>query len=194
MIGDTPIDQPRIERAVREILLAIGEDPERLGLQETPARVARAWEEMTRGMRQSASDHLSKTFPQIGGDLVTLVNIDFWSLCEHHLLPFTGRAHIAYLPGHDKVVGLSKLARTVDVFARRPQIQERLTAQICDSLMEHLEPSGAIVVIEAEHLCMQMRGAAKHAARMRTVAHRGVFSEDRDARAEALTLLRSSAP
>ncbi len=159
-----PIDHPRIERAVREILFAIGEDPDREGLLETPARVARAWEEIVGGLRQDAGDHLARTFAHEGGDLVVLRDIEFWSLCEHHLLPFSGRAHVAYRPGNGRVVGLSKLARTVDVYARRPQLQERLTAQVADALMEHLDPEGVSVIVEAEHLCMRMRGAAKDAA------------------------------
>jgi GTP cyclohydrolase I len=184
-----PVDQPRIRRAVRELLAAIGEDPDRDGLTDTPARVGRAWAELFGGLREDAAAHLARTFEQDSEDVVSLRDIEFSSCCEHHLLPVFGRAHIAYLPSQRRVVGLSKLARTVDVFARRPQLQERMTAQIADALMEHLEPQGALVVVEAEHMCMKMRGVRKSQPVMMTYAHRGVFTTDRELRSEILSLL-----
>jgi len=174
---------------VRELLLAIGENPDREGLLETPARVARAYRELFAGMREDAAVHLARTFEQESGDLVTLSDIEFASFCEHHLLPVFGRAHVAYLPADRRVVGLSKLARTVEVFARRPQLQERMNAQIADALMEHLAPRGALVVVEAEHMCMKMRGVRKENPVMRTVAARGVFASDAALRLETLALL-----
>lgn len=186
------VDEARIERAVREILLALGEDPDREGLQETPGRVARAYGELFAGLGQDAGAHLSRQFDQeqAGDDVVMLRNIQFTSMCEHHLLPFSGRAHVAYLPDHGKVTGLSKLARTVDVFARRPQLQERLTGQIADALIEHLDPRGVAVVVEAEHSCLKLRGAGKHDAEMVTTAFRGVLAEDRALRGEVLAMMR----
>ena len=185
------VDKARIERAVREILYAIGEDPAREGLVDTPKRVAKAYADLFAGLHDSPSRHLSRVFPQehVGNDLVTLTDIDFCSVCEHHLLPFTGRAHVAYLPAHGQVTGLSKLARTVDVFARRPQMQERLTGQVADAIVEHLDPRGVVVVVDGEHSCMKLRGACKQAARMRTTAFRGVFTSDATMRAEALSLM-----
>ena len=182
-------DRARLERAVREMLLAIGEDPNRDGLVETPARVARAWQELFAGLLEDPGVHLARTFEQESEDLVTLSDIEFTSFCEHHLLPVFGRAHIAYLPSQRRVVGLSKLARTVEVFARRPQLQERLTAQIADALMEHLEPEGALVVVEAEHMCMKMRGVRKQQPRMKTLAARGRMRDDARLRQETLLLL-----
>ena len=167
------------------------EDPEREGLLETPARVARAFTELTLGASASAGDHLSRVFAQdhAGDDVVLLKGIRFVSLCEHHMLPFTGVAHVAYLPSHGRVAGLSKLARTVDVFARRLQVQERLTSQIADALLEHLDPRGAAVVIEAEHSCLRLRGALKEDARMVTTAFRGALEHDRALRTEVLSLM-----
>jgi len=182
-------DRPRMERAVREMLLAIGEDPAREGLTDTPARVARSWQELFAGLGEEAGVHLSRTFEQESEDLVTLADIEFTSFCEHHLLPVFGRAHIAYLPSRRRVVGLSKLARTVEVFARRPQLQERITAQIADALMEHLAPVGALVVVEAEHMCMKMRGVRKQQPVMKTMAARGRHREDAALREETLLLL-----
>lgn len=184
-----PFDRERAERAVRELLCAIGENPDREGLLETPARVARAYRELFSGMHENAASHLARTFEQESGDLVTLSDIEFSSFCEHHLLPVFGRAHVAYLPADRRVVGLSKLARTVEVFARRPQLQERMNAQIADALMEHLVPRGALVVVEAEHMCMKMRGVRKENPVMRTVAARGLFATDSGLRLEALALL-----
>ncbi len=188
------VDHDRIARAVREILIAVGENPDREGLLDTPARVARAYAETFAGLREDAGTHLARTFEHeaSGDDVVMLRNIEFASLCEHHLAPFLGRAHVAYLPSGGKVTGLSKLARTVDVFARRPQLQERLTAQIADALVEHLEPRGVAVLIEGEHMCMRVRGAKKADAKMVTTAMRGVYTEDRELRREVLALLRGT--
>ncbi|MDR4534825.1 GTP cyclohydrolase I FolE [Glutamicibacter sp. PS] len=183
------IDQPRIAAAVREILLAIGEDPDREGLTETPSRVAKAYAEFFAGLHQEPAEHLSTTF-DIGHDEMVLVkDIPFYSTCEHHLVPFYGTAHIGYIPGKGgKVTGLSKLARLVEVYARRPQVQERLTTQIVDALMEHLSASGAIVVVECEHMCMSMRGVRKPGAKTVTSAVRGQLRESAT-RAEAMSLI-----
>jgi GTP cyclohydrolase IA len=182
-------DVPRAEAAVRELLLAVGEDPDREGLLETPARVARAYAELLGGMRRSAEEVLTTTF-DIGHDEMIMVrDIELWSMCEHHLVPFTGVAHIGYIPGPDgRITGLSKLARLVDVYARRPQVQERLTTQVADSLMHILEARGAIVVIEAEHLCMTMRGVHKPGAKTITSAVRGAM-HNAATRAEAMSLI-----
>ncbi len=191
-VGPAGVDHQRLERAVREILLAIGEDPNREGLLDTPQRVARSYGELFAGLREDAAVHLSRQFDQeqVGDDVVMLRNIAFNSMCEHHLLPFTGRAHVAYLPAHGKVTGLSKLARTVDVYARRPQLQERLTSQIADALVEHLDPRGVAVVIEAEHSCLRLRGASKDEAEMVTSAFRGTLAHDKELRAEVLGMMR----
>jgi GTP cyclohydrolase I len=186
-----PVDVPRIERAVREILLAVGEDPDREGLQRTPNRVARAYGELMAGMRTDPRVHLKTVFTERYDEVVLLRDIEFHSLCEHHLLPFTGRAHVAYLPD-GKVVGLSKLARLVEGFARRPQVQERLTTQIADALWEELQPVGAACVIEAVHTCMTIRGAKKHGSTMVTSALRGIFKENPASRAEVLSLIHST--
>lgn len=188
------VDMGRVEAAVREMLLGLGEDPDREGLVDTPTRVARAYRELLIGMREDAGIHLERQFeqPHSGDDTVMLRNIDFVSVCEHHLLPFTGRAHVAYLPSHGRVTGLSKLARTVDVFARRPQLQERFTAQIADALVEHLDPRGVAVIVEAEHSCLKLRGARKSDTEMVTTALRGELRCDRELRAEVLSLLRGS--
>ena len=185
------VDLARVERGVREVLLGLGEDPEREGLVDTPSRVARAYRELVQGMHEAAGDHLGRVFPQehAGDDLVMLRGIDFVSLCEHHMLPFTGVAHVAYLPSHGRVTGLSKLARTVDVFARRLQMQERLTADVADALVRELDPRGVAVVVEAEHSCLRLRGAKKDAARMLTTAFRGAMEHDRSLRAEVLSLM-----
>lgn len=183
------VDQPRIEAAVREILAAIGEDPDRSGLQGTPARVARAYEEAFSGVGRDASEVLGVHF-DVGYDEMVLVrNIEMYSTCEHHLVPFHGVAHIGYIPGKDgQVTGLSKLARLVEIYARRPQVQERLTAEIADAMVEHLHPAGVIVVIEAEHLCMSMRGVQKTGASTITSAVRGQL-RDGASRAEAMSLI-----
>lgn len=184
-----PIDHERIEQAIREILLAVGEDPDRPGLLETPARVARAYRELFSGLRTDPAEHLGRVFQESCDELVLLRDISFFSVCEHHLLPFTGRAHVAYLPDGRQVVGLSKLARTFEAFARRPQVQERLTAQVADALVEHLRPRGVLVVVEAEHMCMKMRGVRNPAGTMVTTAARGVYRDDPGARAEVLALM-----
>lgn len=182
------MDLPRIERAVREILIAIGEDPDREGLKKTPSRVARSYRELMAGLRIDPREHLTTVFHEKYDEIVLLRDIEFHSLCEHHLLPFTGRAHVAYLPA-GKVVGLSKLARLVEGFARRPQVQERLTTQIADALMEELNPIGSACVIEAVHTCMTIRGAKKHGSVMVTSALRGIFKENPASRAEILSLM-----
>ena len=184
------VDHARAEAAVRELLCAIGEDPDREGLLDTPARVARAYAELTVGLRQRPEDVLTTTF-DIGHDEMVLVrDIELWSMCEHHLVPFTGVAHVGYIPAATgKITGLSKLARLVDVYAKRPQVQERLTTQVADALMEILEAQGVIVVIEAEHLCMTMRGVRKAGARTLTSAVRGTMRTDPATRAEAMALI-----
>ena len=183
------VDVPRAEAAVREFLAAIGEDPNREGLLDTPGRVARAAVEMYAGLQQSASDVLSRTFEIDHDELVIVRDIPVYSVCEHHLLPFHGEAHIGYIPApNGRVTGLSKLARLVDVFARRPQVQERITTQVADSLVDHLGAQGVIVVIEAEHLCMSMRGVRKPGARTITSAVRGQLRNPAT-RAEAMSLL-----
>ena len=190
---DVPdFDHDRAEAAVRELLAAIGEDPEREGLHETPARVARAYAELTQGLRQSPRDVLTTTFDLGHEEMVLVRDIELWSMCEHHLVPFTGVAHVGYIPAETgKITGLSKLARLVDVYAKRPQVQERLTTQVADSLMEILEARGVIVVIEAEHLCMTMRGVKKAGARTITSAVRGLMLTHQATRAEAMALIRS---
>jgi GTP cyclohydrolase I len=185
---ESKIDLRRIERAVREILIAVGEDPDREGLQKTPNRVARAYAELMSGLSENPRRHLRTVFTERYDEVVLLRDIEFHSLCEHHLLPFTGRAHVAYLPG-GKVVGLSKLARLVEGYARRPQVQERLTTQIADALMEELSPAGAACVIEATHTCMTIRGAKKHGSTMVTSALRGVFKDNASSRHEILSLI-----
>jgi GTP cyclohydrolase I len=183
------VDQPRIQRAVREILAAIGEDPDRDGLVETPRRVARAYAEMYAGLHQDAADVLSTSFELDHQELVLVKDIPFYSTCEHHLVPFHGTAHVGYIPSDDgRVTGLSKLARLVEVYARRPQVQERLTTQIVEALMTHLKPKGAIVVIECEHMCMSMRGIRKPGAKTVTSAVRGQIRETAT-RAEAMSLI-----
>lgn len=171
------MDQEKIKQAVRMLLEAIGEDPDREGLLDTPDRIARMYEEIYGGMKEDAGVHLAKTFTVQNHEMVLERDITFYSTCEHHLLPFYGKAHIAYIPD-GKVVGLSKLARTVEVYARRLQIQEQLTGQIADALMEHIHPRGVMVVIEAEHMCMTMRGIKKPGSQTVTVARRGVFETD----------------
>ena len=172
------VDQPRIEAAVREILLAIGEDPDRDGLQQTPARVARAYAEFFSGLHQDAGEILGTTFDIAHSEMVLVKDIPFYSTCEHHLVPFHGVAHVGYIPGPDgKVTGLSKLARVVDLYARRPQVQERLTTQIKDCIQEALNPLGVIVVIEAQHMCMQMRGVEKQNSFTTTSDFTGAFRE-----------------
>ena len=183
-------DLPRIERAVREILVAIGEDPDRDGLHDTPARVARAYAEQFAGLRQRPADVLTTVFDAGHDEMVIVKDIEVYSTCEHHLVPFVGVAHIGYIPNvKGQITGRSKLARLVDVYARRPQVQERMTSQIADALLETLEPRGVIVVIEAEHLCMTMRGVRKPGAKTVTSAVRGSFRDNDVTRAEAMSLI-----
>ncbi|GAB7067957.1 GTP cyclohydrolase I FolE [Mycobacterium hodleri] len=183
-------DQERAENAVRELLYAIGEDPERHGLIDTPARVARAYREMFDGLYSNPDDVLNTTFDEQHDELVLVKDIPMYSTCEHHLVSFHGVAHVGYIPGVDgRVTGLSKLARVVDLYAKRPQVQERLTGQVADALMRKLDPRGVIVVIEAEHLCMAMRGIRKPGASTTTSAVRGQFKTDSASRSEALDLI-----
>lgn len=185
-------DRKRAEAAVRELLLAVGEDPDREGLVETPARVARAYEEVFAGLHVDPTDQLEKTFAENHRELVLVRDIPIYSTCEHHLVPFYGVAHIGYIPGAEgKVTGLSKLARLADLYAKRPQVQERLTAQIADALVDRLGASAVIVVIECEHLCMAMRGIRKPGAVTTTSAVRGGFETSPASRAEVLSLIRS---
>jgi GTP cyclohydrolase I len=184
-----PFDAELAERAVRDLLVAMGEDPERDGLKETPARVARAYAEMFRGLHQSPDDVLSTTFDLGHDEMVLVKDIELYSTCEHHLVPFHGVAHIGYIPNENgRITGLSKLARLLDVYAKRPQVQERLTTQVADSLVRILQPRGAIVVLEAEHLCMSMRGVRKPGAKTVTSAVRGSL-RDPATRAEAMSLI-----
>jgi len=189
MSTPAPIDLERAERAVREILLAIGENPDREGLKHTPARVARSYAEIFAGLVQRPEDVLTTSFEIGHKELILVRDIEVYSTCEHHLVPFHGVAHVGYIPGHDgRVTGLSKLARLVDVYARRPQVQERLTSQIADALVAHLEPQGVMVVIECEHLCMSMRGVRRPGSRTITSAVRGQL-RDPATRAEARSLV-----
>lgn len=185
----TDVDVPRLERAVREMLIAIGEDPDREGLLRTPARVAGAWQELFAGLREDPRAHLRVTFDEGHREMVVLRDIPFASICEHHLMPFTGVAHIGYIP-RGRIVGLSKLARLVEGYARRPQVQERLTSEIATALMEELDPDGCGVVIEAEHTCMTIRGIQKPGARMATSAMRGGFRRRPATRAEFFAIVR----
>jgi GTP cyclohydrolase IA len=184
------VDQERAAAAVRELLLAVGEDPDRPGLKDTPGRVARAYAETFAGLWQDPGEVLSTVFDEDHDELVLVKDIPMYSTCEHHLVPFHGVAHIGYIPGEDgRVTGLSKLARLVEVYARRPQVQERMTSQIADALSDVLKPRGAIVVIEAEHLCMAMRGIRKPGASTVTSAVRGLFRENSASRGEAMSLI-----
>ncbi|MDD3693169.1 MAG: GTP cyclohydrolase I FolE [Oscillospiraceae bacterium] len=183
------MDKKRIEAAVREILIAIGENPDREGLVNTPRRVAEMCSEIFAGLEQDARNHLTLFNEEQNDEMVTVRDIPLYSVCEHHLVPFFGTAHIAYIPREGRVIGLSKLARIVDVFARRPQLQERLTAQIADFLYSEIKPHGLAVIIEAEHLCMTMRGARAAGCRTQTSALRGLMKSDARTRSEALSLL-----
>ncbi|OBI62411.1 GTP cyclohydrolase I FolE [Mycobacterium sp. E796] len=183
-------DQQRAEAAVRELLYAIGEDPDRNGLQDTPARVARAYREMFAGLYTDPDSVLNTMFDEDHDEMVIVKEIPLYSTCEHHLVSFHGVAHVGYIPGRDgRVTGLSKIARLVDLYAKRPQVQERLTSQIADALVNKLDPRGAIVVVEAEHLCMAMRGVRKPGAVTTTSAVRGIFKTSPASRAEALDLI-----
>ncbi|MCZ7528163.1 MAG: GTP cyclohydrolase I FolE [Acidimicrobiia bacterium] len=190
-VPDRPgVDQARVERAVRELLIAIGEDPDRDGLLRTPARVAEMYAELFGGLHEDPTRHLSVTFEANHDEMVMVRDIPLYSLCEHHLVPFHGRAHVAYIPGPDgRITGLSKLARLVEGFARRPQVQERLTTQIADAMQRVLEPAGVFVVIEAEHLCMAMRGVRKPGSLTVTSAVRGLFKDNPATRAEAMSFI-----
>jgi GTP cyclohydrolase I len=190
--GVRPYDHARVVAAVREILIGIGEDPDRDGLLETPERVARAYGEMFKGLRQEPESVMTTVFELGHDELVLVKEIEVWSCCEHHLVPFTGVAHVGYLPNEDgRITGLSKLARLVDVFAKRPQVQERLTTQVADALERILEPRGVIVVLECEHLCMTMRGVRKPGSKTITSAVRGALRDNPSTRAEALSLIMS---
>jgi GTP cyclohydrolase I len=186
----SPIDTERVERAVREILEAIGEDPDRDGLVRTPARIAHMYEEIFAGLHEDPSHHLTVTFEADHDEMVMVRDIAVTSVCEHHLVPFAGRAHVAYIPGSDgRITGLSKIARLVDGFAKRPQVQERLTTQIADALVDTLDPIGVLVMIEAEHFCMSMRGVKKPGSLTITSAVRGLFKSNAATRAEAMSLI-----
>jgi GTP cyclohydrolase I len=187
----TAIDTARIEAAVYEILLAIGEDPNRDGLKDTPRRVARMYEEVFSGLQQDPGDHLGVVFEAQHDEMVMVKDIAIYSVCEHHLVPWFGRAHVAYIPNEDgRITGLSKLARLVEGFSRRPQVQERLTTQVADSIQEVLDPRGVLVVVEAEHLCMSMRGIRKPGATTVTSAVRGLMRDSVAARNEAMSFIR----
>lgn len=184
-------DQPKIEKAVRMILEAIGEDPDREGLQETPARVARMYKEIFCGLYENPEVHLEKVFSEDHEEMVIVKDIPLYSMCEHHLLPFLGKAHVAYIPREGNVTGLSKLARVVEGFAKRPQLQERLTTQIADTIMHRLNAKGVLVVIEAEHMCMTFRGIRKPGSKTVTSAVRGLFQKSEATRAEAFSLIKN---
>jgi GTP cyclohydrolase IA len=184
------VDLARVEKAVRELLIAIGENPERSGLVRTPERVARAYAEMFAGLFVDPDEVLQTTFDEDHDELVLVKDIPLYSICEHHLVPWHGTAAVGYIPGADgRITGLSKLARVVDLYAKRPQVQERLTSQVADAVMRRLEPQGVIVVVEAEHLCMAMRGVRKPGSTTTTSAVRGIFQSDPRSRAEALSLI-----
>lgn len=183
------MDMEKIETAVRMMLEAIGEDPEREGLQDTPKRVARMYAEVFAGLHEDPSAHLQVQFAEDHEEMVIVKDIPVYSMCEHHLVPFYGKAHVAYIPKKGKVTGLSKLARVVEGYARRPQLQERLTSQIADSIMDILDPRGVLVVIEAEHMCMTMRGVKKPGSKTLTSAVRGIFKTSQVTRAEGFSLI-----
>jgi GTP cyclohydrolase I len=186
------MDLEKIEAAVRQILEAIGEDPDREGLRDTPSRYAKMCQEVFSGIGQDPAEHLEVCFTEQHEEMVLVKDIPLYSFCEHHLLPFYGKAHVAYIPKKGKVTGLSKLARVVELFAKRPQLQERLTSQIADSIMTNLKPLGVIVVIEAEHMCMTLRGVKKPGSKTLTSAVRGIFRTQEATRAEALSLIHAN--
>jgi len=183
------MDLQKIEKAVYDILEAVGENPERAGLKETPARVAKMYAEMFRGLDEDPKQHLKFFDEKSADEMVIVRDIPFSSMCEHHLLPFVGKAHIAYIPSDNKIIGLSKFARIVDNFAKKPQVQERLTHDIADFLEEHLKPKGVAVILEAEHMCMSIRGAKASGSKTQTSALRGILRNDARSRAEVLALL-----
>lgn len=184
------MDKERIQNAVREILIAVGEDPDREGLLETPKRVANMYEEIFAGLTEDPKQHIKLFNEQSNDEIVIVKDIPFYSMCEHHLLPFFGKAHIGYIPSDNKIIGLSKLARIVDNFAKKPQVQERLTSDIADFLNDNLQPKGVAVIMEAEHMCMTMRGARAAGSKTQTSALRGIMRTDAKTRAEVLSLLK----
>ncbi|MFA5085707.1 MAG: GTP cyclohydrolase I FolE [Candidatus Omnitrophota bacterium] len=184
------MDKKKIEKAVRDILIAVGEDPNRKDLKDTPKRVARMYEEIFAGSELDPEKELEVIFEKEHDEIVLLKNIPLYSMCEHHMLPFVGRAHVAYIPSNNRVTGLSKLVRVVDIFARRLQIQERITTDIADIIMKKLKPRGVMVIIEAEHMCMSMRGVKKPGVMTITSAVRGTFRKNEKTRAEAMALIR----
>jgi GTP cyclohydrolase I len=186
----TEVNRTQIEEAVRSILEAIGENPDREGLLDTPKRVARMYEEVFSGLNDDPKQYFDTIFSEDHEETVLVKDIPFFSMCEHHLVPFYGKAHVAYLPRNGRVTGLSKLARAVEAVAKRPQLQERITSTIADTIMEKLEPHGVMVVVEAEHMCMTMRGVKKPGAKTVTTAVRGVYQENAEARSEVLTLIK----
>lgn len=189
------VDHDRIAKAVKEILSAIGEDPKRDGLKDTPDRVARYFMEVTGGLQEEPAEHLNKTFEVDHDEVIVVRDIAFYSICEHHLVPFFGKAHVGYLPKKGgRITGLSKLARLVDGYAKRPQVQERLTGQIADAIEEKLDPQGVAVVLEAEHMCMSMRGIKKPGSRTVTSSMRGLFRQKASSRAEVLQLILRNSP
>lgn len=184
------MDKERIQNAVREILIAVGENPDREGLLETPKRVANMYEEIFAGLTEDPKQHIKLFNEQSNDEMVIVKDIPFYSMCEHHLLPFFGKAHIGYIPSDNKIIGLSKLARIVDNFAKKPQVQERLTSDIADFLNDNLQPKGVAVIMEAEHMCMTMRGARAAGTKTQTSALRGIMRTDAKTRAEVLSLLK----
>lgn len=184
------MDKERIQNAVREILIAVGEDPDREGLLETPKRVANMYEEIFAGLTEDPKQHIKLFNEQSNDEMVIVKDIPFYSMCEHHLLPFFGKAHIGYIPSDNKIIGLSKLARIVDNFAKKPQVQERLTSDIANFLNDNLQPKGVAVIMEAEHMCMTMRGARAAGSKTQTSALRGIMRTDAKTRAEVLSLLK----
>lgn len=184
------MDKERIQNAVREILIAVGEDPDREGLLETPKRVANMYEEIFAGLTEDPKQHIKLFNEQSNDEMVIVKDIPFYSMCEHHLLPFFGKAHIGYIPSDNKIIGLSKLARIVDNFAKKPQVQERLTSDIADFLNDNLQPKGVAVIMEAEHMCMTMRGARAAGSKTQTSALRGIIRTDAKTRAEVLSHLK----
>lgn len=184
------MDKERIQNAVREILIAVGEDPDREGLLETPKRVANMYEEIFAGLTEDPKQHIKLFNEQSNDEMVIVKDIPFYSMCEHHLLPFFGKAHIGYIPSDNKIIGLSKLAKIVDNFAKKPQVQERLTSDIADFLNDNLQPKGIAVIMEAEHMCMTMRGARAAGSKTQTSALRGIMRTDAKTRAEVLSLLK----
>ena len=184
------MDKERIQNAVREILIAVGENPDREGLLETPKRVANMYEEIIAGLTEDPKQHIKLFNEQSNDEMVIVKDIPFYSMCEHHLLPFFGKAHIGYIPSDNKIIGLSKLARIVDNFAKKPQVQERLTSDIADFLNDNLQPKGVAVIMEAEHMCMTMRGARAAGSKTQTSALRGIMRTDAKTRAEVLSLLK----